>query len=341
MKTSKLELENLIQGFILAYQAEGKSPNTIEWYRNFITRFLRFLKSNSYPTKIRYINKDHIRAFIRYLQTEARTPYKERPLSQATVQGYVRTLKAFYSWVSREEYIASNPMAKIPVPRAINKLIDTFSTEQITRLIVVCRQANGIGYRNLVIILIILDCGLRVSELVNIKLEDLNLSEGQIRLRVTKGNRERMVPIGSLAQKMLWKYVNQYRAQPLTGKVTGLFLNDNGLPLRKSGVQQMLRRYGSKAGISVVRCSPHSLRHTFAKNYLMNGGDIFSLQKILGHSSLASVRRYLNLFDIDIKKQHQRFSPVDTMAENNSLYPVHRFVTGKGNGLNKSYHGRW
>jgi len=323
MKTSELELENMIQGFILSYQTEGKSPNTITWYRDFINRFMQFLKSRDYPTIIASINQNHIRTFIWYLQTEARTPYKERLLSQATVQGYVRTLKAFYSWALREEYIANNPMVKIPVPRAINKLIETFTLEQITRLIAVCQQANGIGYRNLAIILLILDCGLRVSELVNIKLEDLNLTEGQIRLRVTKGNRERMVPIGCLMQKVLWKYVNQYRPQPLTGKVSGLFLNDNGLPLRKSGVQQMLRRYGSRAGISGVRCSPHTLRHTFAKNYLMNGGDIFSLQKILGHSSLASVRKYLNLFAMDIKK-HQRFSPVDNLAEIKNFSPLIR-----------------
>ena len=133
-----------------------------------------------------------------------------------------------------------------------------------------------------------------------------------------------MVPVGSLNQKTLWKYINQYRPQPLTTKVTGLFLNNNGLPLRKNGVQQMLRRSGRRAGISGVRCSPHTLRHTFARSYLLNGGDIFSLQKILGHSSLASVRIYLNLFTTDIKKQHQRFSPVDNLASTSGIYQLIR-----------------
>ena len=89
----------------------------------------------------------------------------------------------------------------------------------------------------------------------------------------------------------------------------------------------MLRRCGRQAGITGVRCSPHTLRHTFAKNYLLNGGDIFSLQRILGHSSLASVRTYLNLFDGDLKKQHRRFSPVDNMAQNRGLYPFLRSNT--------------
>lgn len=133
-----------------------------------------------------------------------------------------------------------------------------------------------------------------------------------------------MVPIGSIVQKSLWKYMDHYRPQPLTQNVTRLFLSDDGLPLTKSGIQQMLRRYGRRAGITGVRCSPHTFRHTFAKNYILNGGNIFSLQKILGHSSLASVRSYLNLFASDIKRQHQRFSPVDNLAEIRSIYPFIR-----------------
>ena len=93
--------------------------------------------------------------------------------------------------------------------------------------------------------------------------------------------------------------------------VPRLFLSDKGLPLTRNGIQQMIRRMGRKAGITGVRCSPHTLRHSFAKHYLLNGGDIFSL---------ASVRIYLNLFAADVKKQHQRFSPVDNLAQTSSIY---------------------
>ena len=134
------------------------------------------------------------------------------------------------------------------------------------------------------------------------------------------------MPIGSLVQKMLWKYLHCYRPRPLTDKVTRLFLSDSGLSLTKSGIQQMLRRLGKQASIRGVRCSPHTFRHTFAKNYLLNGGDIFSLQKILGHSSLASVRVYLNLFATDIKILHRRFSPVDNLAATRELHPLLRLI---------------
>ena len=189
-----------------------------------------------------------------------------------------------------------------------------------TIMATLCHASNGSGYRNLTIILLLLDSGIRVNELVNIDISDLDLTEGYIKIRKAKGSKERLVPVGSIVQKSLWKYINQYRPQPLTRKVTMLFLSEYGLPLTKSGVQQMLRRYGRIAGVTGVRCSPHTFRHTFAKNYLLNGGDIFSLQKILGHSSLASVRIYLNLFAADLKKQHQRFSPVDNLTQIRSIY---------------------
>jgi len=333
METSNLALEYLIQGFQLSCQAEGKSPRTVEWYTAFLLRFLKFLQSNGLPTIIDSIHKDHIRAFIRYLQTEARTPHKGMPLSGATVQGYVRTLKAFYSWATREEYIETNPVVKIPIPKAPIKLINTFSSEHIAKLLGLCHRANENGYRNLTILLLLLDSGLRVSELVYIDLSDIYLAEGYIKIVQAKGNKERLVPIGSLVQKSLWKYTNYCRPKPLTQKITRLFLSQDGLPLTRSGIQQMLRRLGKQAGIAGVRCSPHTFRHTFSKHYLLNGGDVFSLQKILGHSSLASVRTYLNLFAVDIKSQHRRFSPVDNLTEIRSVYPLIR-SSPNHNGVN-------
>lgn len=321
MEASNLELGNLIQGFIFSCQTEGKSPRTIEWYITFLRRFDKFLESRNLPTSISLITKHHIRQFIRYLQTEARTPHKNKPLSPATIQGYTRTLKVFFSWLVKEDYLDINTISGIPVPRAPTKIVNTFSHEHIKRLSDSYCGANGYGYRNLAIVMLLLDTGIRVSELVGIEIDDINLSEGYIKIRQAKGSKERYVPVGSVVQKILWKYINNYRPQPLTERITRLFLSKPGLPLTRSGIQQMLRRSGRRVGITGVRCSPHTFRHTFAKNFLLNGGDIFSLQKILGHSSLSSVRNYLNLFSVDIKKQHRRFSPVDNLVESRCIYP--------------------
>ena len=329
MKSNILNIKNLIQGFKLSCQAENKSPKTIEWYNSFLERFAQFLIIRGLPTDIADISTTNIRLFIRYLQTEAKVPNTAKPLSAATVQGYTRTLKAFFSWLMREDYITSNPMTKIPIPKGEHKIVNTFSNEQIAKLLNICQLSDGTGYRNLTIILLLLDSGLRVSELININLEDVNLTQGYITIRRGKGFRERVVPIGSLVQKSIWKYLNTYRPQPLTEKINNLFLSNDGLPLTRNGIQYMIRRYSKRAGISGVRCSPHTFRHSFARNYLVNGGDVFSLQKILGHSSLASVRAYLNLFTDDIKRQHQRFSPVDNLVQSQNLYTLVRASTNR------------
>jgi integrase/recombinase XerD len=131
MKTSALDLGNLIQGFRLSCQTEGKSPKTTEWYTAFLERFRGFLNQSNLPTRVDHVDRNCIRRFILYLKQEARTPRTGRSLSAATVQGYVRTLKAFFSWLEREEYIKTNPMAKIPVPRGEAKVVATFSEEDV------------------------------------------------------------------------------------------------------------------------------------------------------------------------------------------------------------------
>jgi site-specific recombinase XerD len=317
-------LHNLIAGYKLSCQTEGKSPKTIEWYQAFLLRFLAFLEKHDLPQDIRHITRLHIKEFIHYLQTEAKTPHTYQPLAPATVQGYVRTLKTFFAWAYREEYLENNPVSRIPPPKAPQKVLQTFSDEHITKLTTLCRNGNGTGHRNLTIILLMLDTGIRVSELACLDLDSINMEGGYFTIHHGKGGKERIVPFGSLVQNILWKYINYYRTNPLTAQIDQLFLSDSGLPLTRNGIQQMLRRYAAKAKLKGVRCSPHTFRHTFAKNYLLNGGDIFSLQKILGHSSLHSVRIYLNLFGTDLKKQHTRFSPVDTLAKDANFHRLYR-----------------
>ena len=152
MKTSALELESLIEGYELSCQTEGLSPKTIEWYLSFLQRFLRFLKQRRLPTGISRLDKVHIRQFILYLQQDAKTPHTNKPLSGATVQGYVRVLKAFFTWATREGYTQVNPMAKIPVPRAEKRVIPAFSEAEIQSLFNCCLSSNGNSTRNTMIL---------------------------------------------------------------------------------------------------------------------------------------------------------------------------------------------
>jgi site-specific recombinase XerD len=163
-----------------------------------------------------------------------------------------------------------------------------------------------------VIVLTLLDTGLRVNELINLKMDNVWLEEGLVKV-LGKGNKERLVPIGKQIRKLLWRYITRYRPEPARPNLNNLFLNRDGRPLTKSRLDGIMKYYGRIAGLTGVRCSPHTLRHTFAINYLRNGGDVFSLQKILGHSSLEMTRRYCELADVDIKKAHAIASPVDNL----------------------------
>ena len=188
MANRTLTLESLIEAFRLSCQVEGKSPKTIEWYLDFLGRFQRFRVLRDNPPKPSRIDRSHIREFILHLQTEAINPHNNGALSPITVQGYVRTLKAFFSWAKREEYIADNPMTGIAIPRAPRKMVNTFTTDQIAALLNLCRSSNHSGHRNTTIILLFFDTGIRVSELVNISIDDVILDEGRIKIKRAKGN---------------------------------------------------------------------------------------------------------------------------------------------------------
>ena len=260
-----------------------------------------------------------IRAFVVYLQQSVRAhehnprrPTQDKGLSPQTVQGYVRVLKALFSWAHREGLIDDNPASRVKIPKAPRIIVPTFNESQVRRFLSVIDRSKPIGFRDYCIVLTLLDTGIRSSELVGLELADLDLEEGHFKV-LGKGSKERRVPVGSSLQKALWKYVNRYRPEPVHTNVKALFLTCHGRPVSSKTVYWRLRVYGRKAKLQGVRCSPHTFRHTFAKNFLLNGGDVFTLQKILGHSSLAVVRMYVDLASEDVQIQHRRYSPVDWM----------------------------
>jgi len=162
------------------------------------------------------------------------------------------------------------------------------------------------------IILVLLDTGLRVSELTSLGLPDVRLAEGVLKV-FGKGRKERLIPIGKTSQRVLWNYVNRYRPQPVNPRCDLVFLTKDGWPLTKNRIQKLMMKYGKRAGIEGVRCSPHTLRHTGAVMFLRNGGDVFNLQRLLGHSSLEMTRHYCELADVDVKRAHSIASPVDNL----------------------------
>ena len=310
-----------------APQPRAKAPNSTAIVTNSMRYLCDFLESNGLSTDITRIGTGELREFILYLQQKrcfSHHPYskpQQRGLSGHTINTYMRSIRAFWSWLVDEEIIESTPFSKLKIPKPPKKIIAAFSPYQIESLLSVM-NSSAEGYRGAVIVLTLLDTGLRVNELINLKMGNVWLEDGLVKV-LGKGNKERLVPIGKQIRKLLWRYITHYRPEPALPKLDNLFLTQDGRPLTKNRVESIMKRYGLAAGFTGVRCSPHTLRHTFAINFLRNDGDVFSLQKILGHSSLEMTRRYCELANVDIKKAHATASPVDNLAMGMKLAVAH------------------
>jgi len=310
--------ERLAAGYQLCASTEGKSPRSIEAVTSSVKYFQRFLATQPESIHLTDVTRQEIRGFIAYLQ-QARcyaahryTPVQDKNLSGHTINCYVRSLRIFYSWLVSEEIIEVHPFNGVKIPRPPVKVIPAFSGSQIQELLKVINKKTAAGYRDFAIILTFLDTGIRLSELCSMKTENLHLEDGVGIVR-GKGNKERTFPVGKQLQRVLWYYIERYRHEPATPKYSFVFLNREGKPLKGRMVEAMMRRYGRKAKLTGIRCSPHTLRHTAAISFLRNGGDLFSLQRMLGHSSLEMTRRYCAVTDIDVKKTHTMASPVDNL----------------------------
>ena len=316
--SSKTGLSSLVDGYCLCAQSEAKSPKTIEMVQSSVRYLEEFLYSQGLSTDIVDTGANEIRMFIVHLQQKNRFtnhPFakpQQGKLSGHTVNCYLRSIRAFWSWLISEGIVDSNPFRKVRIPKPPRNIIPTFSKPQLQILLNAIDTSTSEGYRDMVVILILLDTGLRVSELTSLMLKDVRLAEGVFKVS-GKGRKERLIPIGKASQRILWNYINRYRPEPANPPCDLVFLTKDGWPLTKNRVQKMMMKYGKKADIKGVRCSPHTLRHTGAVMFLRNGGDVFNLQRLLGHSSLEMTRHYCELADVDVKRAHSIASPVDNL----------------------------
>ena len=317
--TAANQLSQLITAYRLCASTEGKSPKTIQIVTSSLKYLEQFLNSQSLPTDVTLISHNELRFFINYLQHKTR--FSDHPfvsaqpggLSAHSVNAYMRSLSAFWSWLISEGIISENPFRRVKIPRVPHKVVQTFSSEQIKSLLSAVNTSSAAGFRDYLIIIMLLDTGLRLSELTGLLAGDIRLEEGYLKV-MGKGGKERLIPIGREVQRVLWRYVSRYRPEPACQRNDFLLLSVRGTRLSKSRIETMMKRYAAKAGITGVRSSPHTLRHTAAVSFMRNGGDAFSLQRLLGHSTLTMTRHYCELADVDVKKAHMSASPVDNLG---------------------------
>jgi site-specific recombinase XerD len=284
-----LTLGRAVELFLAAKAAEGAAAKTLEWYRMILARLER---SVARERLVDGLTPAELRAWLLELRAT---------LAPVSVAGYVRTLKVFGNWLAAEELAQAAALRSLRKPRVPSKLIEPVPDDAMRRLLAAA------GVRDRAILLLLLDTGLRVSEAAGLRFGDLR-PDGTLKVR-GKGAKERIVPVGSTAGRAIVRYLGQRGAGRPDDAV---FLGGRG-PLDARGIQQVVRRLKTRIGV-VGRLSPHSLRHTFARSYLINGGDVFSLQRILGHTSLDMVKRYVALADVDLVERHRRASPADRLV---------------------------
>jgi len=305
--------ESLAKGYILNCKSEGKSPSTIAIYEIVLKNFTWFCKQNNFP-EAHQLTAVHVRHFLWYLSSEtnrwgSNNPAVRKPASQTTVSDYYRALHSFFSWLSREQLICNNPLANLKKPKPDNKVIQALTPNEIEKLFEVCSKKSALDTRNKAILSILLDCGLRISELSKLTIDDMDMDNATLLIRYGKGGKQRIVRIGLKTQKSLWRYITLYRK----GNSNNLFLNRSGDALDVVGMKILIRRLGDKANVKV---HPHKLRHTFAVSFLRAGGDVFSLQYLLGHSTLQMTQRYVQSLNADDAiNAHRKFSPLDNLEK--------------------------
>ncbi len=327
MKKDTISFEKLRQRFTVFNKTVGKSARTVEWYEQKLELFERYLGPDACLADVSILN---VRGYIAELQERTqRNPNNphtrmEGPLSSSYINGIVRGLRAFSTWLNEDGYTDTNILKPLKPPKATQKVKEVLTDEEVKRLLAAFDRDEPFGARGFAMIWTILDCGLRAFEICGLHTENAHLEQGYLKV-LGKGNKERLVPIGQTCQDALLRWRDRFRKQFVTGDSPYLFLDSNGEPMTVNALTRVLRRAGERADIKRVHL--HLLRHTFATNYLVKEvGDPLRLQQILGHTSLEMVRRYVNEANVQRSLLERRASPMDLIAGARKTSPQSRLV---------------
>ncbi len=264
----------------------GLSKNTIDNYTFDMERLCLFLDENAISISPIKISEETVQQFIYSVSKEV------NPRSQARI---ISGLKSFFSYLIFEDYRQDNPMELIETPKTGRKLPDTLSVEEIDALISAIDLSSNEGERNRAMLETLYGCGLRVSELVSLKISDLFFEEGFIKI-TGKGNKQRFVPIGNLTKKYIQIYKDTIRTHLniKKGHEDTLFLNRRGNQLSRAMIFTIIKNLAIQINLN-KNISPHTLRHSFATHLLENGADLRSIQLMLGHESITTTEIYVHL----------------------------------------------
>jgi integrase/recombinase XerD len=294
-------MKDLIQEFSDYLRIEKRnSPHTVSAYRRDLIRFSTELAGQ----KVDSVTTADIRGFLICL--------REQGLSSASVARSLSSIKSFFKYLCQDKQFKSNPAEILETPKRWRKLPDVLSCEDVDCLLRSPDLESILGLRDKAMLEILYASGLRVSELINLKVSQLDMEVGYLRT-LGKGNKERIVPIGAVAKKAVENYISNSRPTLASsrkdgGKAEELFVTRRGRGMTRQGFWKLLKGYVTQANIR-ASVSPHTLRHAFATHLLERGADLRSVQQMLGHSDISTTQIYTHILGKRMLEIHQQFHP--------------------------------
>jgi integrase/recombinase XerD len=306
-----MKLTEVIEQFLIDCENRNRADGTISIYRRQLDFMARWLAGQGVQ-ELEEITVPLMRLFLNHLKhSDSSERYghvaRQGKLSDSTLGRYLAAYKAFFQWCVEEDLISSSPASRLRKPTVEEKVVPALTPDEVEKLLACCDQSTRAGYRNYVILLLLLDTGIRVSELCGLCLADVQ--QRQIKVH-GKGQKEREIGIHPDVSKALWKFIHKHRGAFLV-ESEYVFVGEKG-PLTVNGIETIFDKLEKESGVSV---HPHVLRHTHSKEYLKQGGDLFKLSRELGHSSVqVTGKTYLGDFkSSDAIQDHSKYSAVNPL----------------------------
>lgn len=289
MKKEEIELNKNIENYLNYLLYERKlSKNTYESYRYNLIKICKYFKDED----ITYLTSDNIREFLYKSEEDAKTKAH-----------YLACLKSFYEYMQDINIIKVNPCENIKSPKIDKNLPKYLTIEEVDKLLDIDLY-KPIDYRNKAMLELLYATGMRISELLNLTLSNINIEDASVKV-MGKGSKERIIPMSDITIKYLEMYINEYRGLILNDKVSDyLFVNYNGNRMSRQGFFKILKNLADKANIK-CEISPHILRHSFATHLLNNGADLRVIQELLGHENISTTEIYSHISNEKIKDDYK------------------------------------
>lgn len=292
-------MEALVQNFVDFLERDKRlSLNTLQSYRRDIEQYFSYLQEINLQN-ISNSNKTTVIAYLMYLQKKGR--------ATSTISRNLASIRSFYQYIAKNKLIDQDPTAELESPKVEKKLPQILSTEEVELLLEQPQCVDLKGFRDKAMLELLYATGIRVTELIQLDIQDLNIDLAFI--RCNKGTRERVIPIGSIAISALKEYLNKSRPLLLQkSDEQALFVNINGGRLTRQGFWKIIKQYKNMAQIN-KDITPHTLRHSFAAHLLENGADLRSIQEMLGHSDISSTQIYAQIAKNKLKEVYKKSHP--------------------------------